>query len=67
MNVSTFTGACTLIKSGQDKGDTACTSGIPKFYDQSDVKATLSDTTGVFLLGKYKFAQFPLTISGGWE
>jgi predicted porin len=67
VNVSTFTGTCTLIKSGPDKGDTACTSGIPKFYDQSDVKATLSDNTGVFLLGKYKFAQFPLTLSGGWE
>ena len=64
VNVSTFTGTCTLIKSGPDKGDTACTSGIPKFYDQSDVKATLSDNTGVFLLGKYKFAQFPLTLSG---
>ena len=67
VNVSTFTGTCTLIKSGPDKGETACTSGIPKFYDQSDVKATLSDNTGVFLLGKYKFAQFPLTLSGGWE
>ena len=67
VNVSTFTGTCTLIKSGPDKGETACTSGIPQFYNQSDVKATLSDNTGVFLLGKYKFAQFPLTISGGWE
>ena len=67
VNVSTFTGTCAVIKSGPDKGETACTSGIPKFYDQSDVKATLSNNTGVFLLGKYKFAQFPLTISGGWE
>ena len=67
VNVSTFTGTCTVIKSGPDKGETACTSGIPKYYDQSDVKATLSNNTGVFLLGKYKFAQFPLTLSGGWE
>ena len=40
---------------------------IPKFYSGDDLKATLSNNTGVFLLGKYKFAQFPLTVSGGWE
>jgi predicted porin len=67
VNTSTFTGTCTVIKSGPDKGETACTSGIPKFYSQDDLKATLSNNTGVFLLGKYKFAQFPLTLSGGWE
>ena len=67
MNLSTFTGTCAVIKSGPYKGQTGCTSGIPKYYDQSDLKATLSNNTGVFLLGKYKFAQFPLTLSGGWE
>jgi predicted porin len=67
VNTSTFTGTCAVIKSGPDKGDTACTSGIPKYYSQDDLKATLSNNTGIFLLGKYKFAQFPLTISGGWE
>ena len=67
VNVSTFTGTCAVTKSGPDKGQTACTSGIPQYYNQSDVKATLSNNTGVFLLGKYKFAQFPLTLSGGWE
>jgi predicted porin len=67
VNTSNFTGTCTVLKSGPDKGETACTSGIPNFYNQSDLKATLSDNTGVFLLGKYKFAQLPLTLSGGWE
>jgi predicted porin len=67
VNTSNFTGACTVIKSGAFKGQTACSSGIPEFYNGSDLKATLSNNTGVFLLGKYKFAQFPLTISGGWE
>ena len=67
VNTSNFTGTCTVLKSGSLQGETACTSGIPTYYNQSDLKATLSDNTGVFLLGKYKFAQFPLTISGGWE
>ena len=67
VNLSTFTGSCATLTSGPFRGETACTSGIPKFYDQSDLKATLSNNTGVFLLGKYKFAQFPLTLSGGWQ
>ena len=67
VNTSNFTGTCTVIKSGAFKGQTACTSGIPKFYDGGDLKATLSNNVGTFLLGKYKFDQFPLTISGGWE
>jgi hypothetical protein len=66
VNTSTFTGTCATLKSGPFKGETACTSGIPEFYNQSDLKATLSNNTGVFLLGKYKFAEFPLTLSGGW-
>ena len=67
VNISTFTGSCATLKSGPFKGETGCTSGIPTFYDQDDVKATLSNNTGIFLLGKYKFAEFPLTISGGWQ
>ena len=67
VNLSNFTGTCTVIKSGLYKGQTACTSGIPKFYDGGDLKATLSNNVGTFLLGKYKFDQFPLTVSGGWE
>jgi predicted porin len=67
VNLSNFTGTCTTIKSGSFKGQTACTSGIPEFYDGGDLKATLSNNVGTFLLGKYKFDQFPLTVSGGWE
>ena len=67
VNLSTFSGSCATLKTGPFAGQTACTSGIPTFYDQSDLKATLSNNTGVFLLGKYKFGQFPLTISGGWQ
>jgi predicted porin len=67
VNLSTFTGSCATLKSGAFKGETGCTSGIPMFYDQDDLKATLSNNTGVFVLGKYKFAQFPLTLSGGWQ
>ena len=67
VNLSNFTGACAVLKSGPFKGETGCTNGIPEFYNGDDLKATLSNNTGVFLLGKYKFAQFPLTLSGGWE
>jgi predicted porin len=67
VNLSNFTGTCTVIKSGALTGQTACTSGIPAFYNGGDLKATLSNNVGTFLLGKYKFDQFPLTISGGWN
>jgi hypothetical protein len=65
-NLSNFTGTCTTIKTGTFKGQTACTSGIPTFYNADDLKATLSNNTGVFLLAKYAFSQIPLTLSGGW-
>ena len=67
VNLSNFTGTCAVIKSGAFKGQTGCTDGIPEFYDGGDLKATLSNNVGTFLLGKYKFDQFPLTISGGWD
>lgn len=67
VNLSNFTGTCATFKSGPLKGETGCSSGIPEFYNGSDLKATLSNNTGIYLLGKYKFAQFPLTLSGGWE
>ena len=67
VNLSNFTGTCAILKSGPFKGQTGCTDGVPKFYDGGDLKATLSNNVGTFLLGKYKFDQFPLTISGGWE
>jgi predicted porin len=66
VSTSTFTGTCSVIKSGPAKGQTSCVSGIPMFYNIDDLKATLSNNTGVWLLGKYKLPQIPLTIAGGW-
>ena len=66
VSTSTFTGTCSIIKSGSFNGQASCTSGIPNFYSTDDLKATLSNNTGTWLLGKYKLPQFPLTISGGW-
>jgi predicted porin len=63
--LSTFTGTCATITKGPFEGQTACTSGIPMFYSSDDLKATLSNNTGVFLLGKYRWQA--LTLSGGWE
>jgi predicted porin len=65
VNLSNFTGTCTTIEKGPFAGQTACTSGIPTFYSSDDLKATLSNNTGVFLLGKYRWQA--LTLSGGWE
>ncbi len=63
--LSSFTGSCATITKGPFKGETACASGIPMFYGSDDLKATLSNNTGVFLLGKYRWRD--LTLSGGWE
>jgi hypothetical protein len=63
--LSTFTGTCATIAMGPFKDHTACTSGIPMLYGSDDLKATLSNNTGVFLLGKYRWRA--LTLSGGWE
>lgn len=65
VNLSTFTGTCATITKGPFKGQTACTSGIPMFYSSDDLKATLSNNAGIFLLGKYRWRA--LTLSGGWE
>jgi predicted porin len=65
VNLSTFAGTCTTITKGPFEGQTACTSGIPMFYGSDDLKATLSNNTGLFLLGKYRWQA--LTLSGGWE
>ena len=66
VSLSNFTGTCAVLKSGPFKGQTGCSSGIPNFYNADDLKATLSNNTGVFLLAKYKLAPIPLTLSGGW-
>jgi predicted porin len=67
VNLSNFTGTCSTLTRGPFKGETGCVSGIPTFYTVDDLKATLSNNTGVFLLAKYKVAPIPLTLYGGWE
>ena len=64
-SLSTLSGTCAIIKSGPFKGQTGCTSGIPNFYDADDLKATLSNNSGVILLSKYKLG--PATLYGGYE
>jgi predicted porin len=64
VNVGAFTGSCAVLKSGPFKGDVGCTSGIPNFYTNTDVTATLSNNTGVLLVAKYKWG--PVTASGGY-
>ena len=64
VNVSTFTGTCAVLKSGPYKGIVGCSSGIPAFYNNNDVQATLSNNTGLLLVAKYKWG--PLTASGGY-
>jgi predicted porin len=65
VNVSTFTGSCAVLKSGPFVGQTGCTSAIPNFYDVDDLKATLSNNTGLMLLSKYKWGS--ATLYGGYE
>jgi hypothetical protein len=50
---------------GPFAGRTACVSGIPNFYNSDDLKATLSNNTGVLLLAKYARGAF--NIFGGYE
>ena len=65
-NIGTFSGTCAVVKSGPLKGQTECNSGIPAFYNNTNVTATLSNNTGLWLLGKYALPSIPLTISGGY-
>ena len=55
VNVSTFSGTCATFTKGPFAGQTGCTSGLPlasgflySFYSNTDLKATLSNNTGVF-------------------
>jgi predicted porin len=64
VSLSNFTGTCATLTKGPFKGQTGCTSGIPNFYGPDDLKATLSNNTGLMLLAKYKWG--PVTLSGGW-
>jgi predicted porin len=64
VNVGTFTGSCATLTSGPLAGQTGCTSGIPMFYSNTDVTATLSNNTGFLATAKYKWQA--LTVYGGY-
>src|ERR1700723_481926 len=63
-NLGTFTGTCTTLTKGPLTGQTACTSGIPMFYGNNDLQATLSNNTGFLFTAKYKVQA--LTVYGGY-
>jgi predicted porin len=64
VNLSTFTGSCATLTKGPFEGQTACTSGLPMFYADTDLKATLSNNTGFLFTAKYKVQA--LTVYGGY-
>jgi predicted porin len=64
VNVSTFSGSCTLTTTGHFAGLTTCASGIPAGYNNTDVMATLSNNTGFMATAKYKVQA--LTVYGGY-
>ncbi|HZZ22118.1 MAG TPA: hypothetical protein VFE60_05875 [Roseiarcus sp.] len=64
VSLSNFTGTCATLTKGPFKGQTGCSDGIPMFYGADDLKATLSNNTGLELLAKYRWG--PVTLSGGW-
>jgi len=55
VNLSTFTGTCATLTKGPFAGQTGCTSGLPMFYADTDLKATLSNNTGVLFTAKYQW------------
>ena len=63
-NVGTFTGSLLDPDQGAARRGTGCTSGIPQFYGNNDLQATLSNNTGVLLTAKYKVQA--LTVYGGY-
>jgi len=64
VNVGTFTGSCATLTKGPFAGQTGCTSGVPMFYSNTDVQATLSNNTGFLFTAKYKVQA--LTLYGGY-
>jgi predicted porin len=64
VNLSTFTGSCATLTKGAFAGQTGCTSGLPMFYADTDLKATLSNNTGLLFTAKYKVQA--LTVYGGY-
>ena len=74
VNLSTFTGSCATLTKGLFAGQTACTTGLPQapgfpagdsFYSNTDLKATLSNNTGVLITAKYKWNAW--TAYGGYS
>jgi predicted porin len=65
-NVGTLSGTCATLTSGPLKGQVGCTSGIPKYYTNTDVTATLSNNTGILLAAKYKWQAFTFYGGYGW-
>ncbi len=65
VNTSIFNGSCSVLRSGPFIGQTGCSNAIPKFYNADDLKATLSNNTGLMLVAKYR--RGPWQLYGGWE
>jgi predicted porin len=64
VNLSNFTGTCATFTSGPFAGQTGCSDGVPKFYSNTDLKATLSNNIGLLLAAKYIWG--PVTLYSGW-
>jgi predicted porin len=66
VNIGTFSGSCAVLKTGPFKGLTGCSDGIPMFYNNTDVTATLSNDTGFVLAAKYKWQALTVYAGYGW-
>lgn len=62
---SIFNGMCAVLTKGPFAGQTGCVNSIPNFYNADDLKATLSNNTGVLPLAKYTWGA--LNLFGGYE
>ena len=62
---SIFNGSCAVLTRGPVAGETGCVNGIPNFYNAEDLRATLSNNTGVLLLAKYTWGA--VNLFGGYE
>ena len=56
VSLSNFSGACATLAKGPFKGKIGCGNAIPMFYGPDDLKATLSNNSGLMLLAKYRWA-----------
>jgi predicted porin len=64
VNLGTFSGTCSVLTHGPFAGQVGCTDGVPMFYSNTDVTATLSNNTGFLATAKYKVQA--LTVYGGY-